>query len=1060
MGDRSMACFSDRGLFRRGHWGLTAALLIGLYGCGSSSPVEFGSDGGSAEFGEIPLDFVPPSQPGPLVSDPFKDVGTVRTVLPPGQSGQSGIAGLLGDLPLLGPLLGLLLDDIVAATGLLPALSKSDNFDNQLEMYFAPTQAPPGMQRADVDRYLKDAALLPPNGPNWASEERVEQGALGATVKREAEFGVPHVYGDDRNGAFFGAGYAVAGDRLFLMDVLRRAGRGELSKFLGRAEFSFDRAINAFAPYRESERTAQIEQLRDRYGTLGVQMRADSEAFIRGVNEWIRQARSGLIAVPLEYLLLGVPLEDFVLEDVVAVATVIQAELGAGGGAEQRNVELIHALHAQTGDVQAACEMYHDLRMSDDPEINVTTERRFPTQVPGRLDPGVCPLRANFAQRYPGNVIFDVGSFEPYTPFQASACGRPGQPICPGGVLGQIPGLPAFGLIEDLVRIVDDILGLGGVLGLSLDFLTGILLGSDQTEVRRGQDAVALAQQRFAAKLAEDSPQGQALREQAHAMLAQALGAARSIGEAFPQSTSNALLIDGSRTESGNPIAVFGPQVSYFVPQLISEIAMYDGDQVAVRGGTIPGLPYVVVPGRGVDFAWSATSSGVDIADVRVLELCSDPRVETPGSYRVNGRCQDFDVIDEDWTARWNLGSTFDVDQIGQNFIAQRRIIRSLRYGPVVGFATVNGQAVALTQERSTYFQELDAAPPFALAASNAIHDVNSFQESFSLMASAFNWFYIDAQDIAFITPSLLPARAETVYPDFPSWGNGEHDWRGVVPFDGLARDRNPQTGFFANWNNQAARDWWPADSGMAGAVDRNNLLEIRARPLVANGAVRLEEVFEAVNDAAYTDLRGQELIPRVLDVIEPFLALDDPLRPAVALMRDWTDRPLAHRAQRRDRDGDGIYDDTQAVALMDAWWDRMLDAALPQLLPLENVNGRRLTPVGRHDDPGGEGSAFNDGWYSYLGRVLDMALGRAAVSYRQLRCADSALLEDCANALIASLNDAVTNLGGIDTLHNWRADQSAEEVVFQSIGIVGVPNQHWVNKPTIHWAVQFTDRR
>ncbi|MFC4252809.1 penicillin acylase family protein [Sinimarinibacterium flocculans] len=1045
--------------------GAVIALMAGVSGCGSSSSVELGSGGqggvdGQDEFGDVPLDFVPPSIPGPLVSDPFKDVGTVRTVLPPGQSGQGGIAGLVGDLPLLGPVLQTLLDDIVGATGLTPALSKSDNFDNQLGMYFGPTQAQPGLTRADVDRFFKDASLLPPEGPNWASEERVESGDLGATVKREAEFGVPHVYGDDRRGAFFGAGYAVAGDRLFLMDVLRRAGRGELSQFLGRAEFSFDRAINAFAPYREAERTAQFEQLRDRYGALGVQMRIDGEAFIRGVNEWIRQARMGLLDVPLEYLLLGVPLEEFVEEDVVAVATVIQAELGAGGGAEQRNVELIQALHAQTGDVETACALYHDLRMSDDPEINVTTERRFPTQEPGRLDPTVCPLRADFAQRYPGNVIFDADSFEPYAPFQAGPCGRPGQPLCPGGLLGQVPGLPAFGLVEELVDAIDQILGLGGVLGLSLDFLTDILTGREQANARRAADAVAQAQARFAAKLAEDTPEGQALREQAEAVLANALGAARSIGDVFPKSASNALLIDRSRTESGNPIAVFGPQVSYFTPQLIAEVAMYDGDQIAVRGGTIPGLPYVVVPGRGIDFAWSATSSGVDIADVRVLELCEDPRVVTPGSYRVNGVCQNFDVIEDQWTARWNLGSTFDADQIGQNFIAERRVIRSMRYGPVIGFATVGGQPVALTQERSTYFQELDAAPPFALAASNAIHDVDSFQESFSLMASAFNWFYIDAEDIAFITPSLLPARATTVYPDFPSWGNGQHDWRGVLPFERLARDRNPQTGFFANWNNQATRDWWPADSGMAGAFDRNNLLEVRAEPLVARGNVRLEEVVEAVNDAAYVDLRGQELIPRALDVIEQFLPLDDPLWPAVNLMRDWTEKPLSDRAQRRDRSGDGVYDDTQAVALMDAWWNPLLDAALPQLLPLENVNGRRLIPVGRHDSPGGEGSAYNDGWYSYLGRVLDMALGRAPVSYRQIRCAGSNQLEDCANALIASLNGAVDSLGGIGSLDSWGADQSVEEVVFQAIGVVGVPNQHWVNKPTIQWAVEFSDRR
>jgi Penicillin amidase len=53
------------------------------------------------------------------------------------------------------------------------------------------------------------------------------------TITRDRGFGVLHVYGKTRSGTMFGAGYAGAEDRLFLMDVLRHAGRAELSEFLG-----------------------------------------------------------------------------------------------------------------------------------------------------------------------------------------------------------------------------------------------------------------------------------------------------------------------------------------------------------------------------------------------------------------------------------------------------------------------------------------------------------------------------------------------------------------------------------------------------------------------------------------------------------------------------------------------------------------------------------------------------------------------------------------------------------------------------------------------------------
>lgn len=43
-----------------------------------------------------------------------------------------------------------------------------------------------------------------------------------------------------RDGAMFGLGYAAAEDRLFFMDALRNAGRGQLSTFAGGANTAQD----------------------------------------------------------------------------------------------------------------------------------------------------------------------------------------------------------------------------------------------------------------------------------------------------------------------------------------------------------------------------------------------------------------------------------------------------------------------------------------------------------------------------------------------------------------------------------------------------------------------------------------------------------------------------------------------------------------------------------------------------------------------------------------------------------------------------------------------------
>jgi hypothetical protein len=102
---------------------------------------------------------------------------------------------------------------------------------DQLPMYDALNRAVPGLKAADLPRYFKDASFGVPAG----AAERVYSPRPDVTIVRDKAFGVPHVYGRTRSGAMFGLGYAGAEDRLFFMDVLRRAGRGELSSFAGGA---------------------------------------------------------------------------------------------------------------------------------------------------------------------------------------------------------------------------------------------------------------------------------------------------------------------------------------------------------------------------------------------------------------------------------------------------------------------------------------------------------------------------------------------------------------------------------------------------------------------------------------------------------------------------------------------------------------------------------------------------------------------------------------------------------------------------------------------------------
>ena len=104
-------------------------------------------------------------------------------------------------------------------------------------------------------------------------------------------------------------------------------------------------------------------------------------------------------------------------------------------------------------------------------------------------------------------------------------------------------------------------------------------------------------------------------------------------------------------------------------------------------------MPYVII-GRGVDHAFSATSAGDDIIDIRVLELCEpgggEATRESTG-YLYNGTCTPMLQRTDEWTAETNLTTPGAPNQK-----VTRNILRANDYGPVYATATVDGAPVAL----------------------------------------------------------------------------------------------------------------------------------------------------------------------------------------------------------------------------------------------------------------------------------------------------------------------------------------------------------------------------
>jgi penicillin amidase len=105
-------------------------------------------------------------------------------------------------------------------------------------------------------------------------------------------WGVPHIRAASVEDLAEAQGYIMAQDRLWQMDLLRRAARGQLSEILGDRTVAIDRDFRTLGFGRIAEREATLAD---------AEARKITEAYARGVNEFIAQHQNSL---PLEFSLL------------------------------------------------------------------------------------------------------------------------------------------------------------------------------------------------------------------------------------------------------------------------------------------------------------------------------------------------------------------------------------------------------------------------------------------------------------------------------------------------------------------------------------------------------------------------------------------------------------------------------------------------------------------------------------------------------------------------------------------------------------------------------------
>ncbi|HEY1075221.1 MAG TPA: penicillin acylase family protein [Fontimonas sp.] len=755
---------------------MTAAVALALLlaGCGQS---EAPRNGGGV--------------PSPLPADL---VLKAETALPPGQSGFVSVAG--------------------QAQGLLtgnPA-DYGPHIDDQRQMYW----------RFDA----KPGALGTKPGTPEVPRDGVE-------IYRDS-YGVPIVYADELRDAWFGVGYAVAQDRLFLMDAVRRMGAGTFSELTGCGGVAGD--------IQQRILTYTDEEYQGFFDAASPDAQQAVLGYVDGANAWREKVLLNPALLPAEYALLTTTPAPFTVKDVLASGVYITRFVASEGGNEFLNIQALRQLEAEYGSRDEAYKAFLDMTWLEDPKAAVSVPREsgsFSNQAePPEGREAVFRRSADWALSLPDTLWKGPGTGHAADPFP---CNLPVKRL----------RLPAGGM------------GAGGEV---------IVKPQPQSSAAKANPAKAASS---AAQRAEQARQ--AVRK-----VTQALIELRD----HLHGGSMAYAIGPSRTRDGGTLMLSGPQLGYGYPLLLVEFEVHSGEYNA-RGSSVPMLPAVGI-GYSEHAAWGLTTGYSKTIDSFIETICSTAQ-QGAGTcaaeqYFHDGAWKDMDCRDE--SIRYRAAA--QGIPVGPAILnAGARVCRTV-HGPIV--ASDEAAGLARSVQYAMYRRELET-----IEGVSAWSKAKTFDE-FKAATAKVTWnenVTVATRDghIAYFHPGTFLHRSAQTDMRLPIPGSGEYDFGAPLAFDELPHAIDPAQGYLANWNNKPADGW--LDGEGLGSTSRPGGPGQRVTSILDKLATRSDWQFSDLREIdrhhGIRDHRAREYLPLLAGFRARNAAtLTDVQRAALDLVLAW----------------------------------------------------------------------------------------------------------------------------------------------------------------------------
>lgn len=478
---------------------------------------------------------------------------------------------------------------------------------------------------------------------------------------------------------------------------------------------------------------------------------------------------------------------------------------------------------------------------------------------------------------------------------------------------------------------------------------------------------------------------------------------------------SNALVVDGAITDTGQPIMWGAPQMGYYKPPVPYQIGLH-GAGFDVAGIGVAGAPGIVI-GRNAQLAWTATSGIEDQVDLVSLPLAG------PRTYTWDGQEKTMDC----WTVEHQVMPS-PGGHMGAPLSYEQEVCRAEGW-PVV--AINEAEEVAWMAKTTTRGEELMGALKWLMAARAT--SIDEFSELMADYPFTFNYFVTSEDQVAQIHTGDVPLRAPGYDPRLPTPPGAQHDWQGEAYTAQMGTSiRDPSRGYIANWNNAPVAGWRAGDQpGLWGPVQRVQQIEywIQDRLRDNGGTLSMDDVQWINWQAATHDSHALPFMPYLIDAA----SADPELADVRGALIDWYGAAVPWR----DADADGRYDDPGH-----AIWDEMIQAMF------DGIMGDEMGPLTKQvvlDPPQGANNGDHGTLNNQMGPLLRALRGDSDHDW----CDDitTSGRETCQEVLVAGLREAKEHLSGVygPDVSDWSAP--VHQDVFLAFGAFAADERPMINR-------------